>query len=149
LVTVMMWRPMASAWKMFSSSRGLPQISSMFGVARINSSAAVMIGTGSRAVSAIRPANTRCIDAPHASPARSRTDRASRRRRIDLDAAPREPANQVVLGCRLVFVTGIFITFSPHDAITRLPLHLGEVVAGTSNEIGRSGIAASVRANAA
>ena len=31
LVTVMMWQPIASAWKMFSSSRGLAQISSAFG----------------------------------------------------------------------------------------------------------------------
>jgi hypothetical protein len=28
LVAVMMWQPIASAWKMFSSSRGLAQISS-------------------------------------------------------------------------------------------------------------------------
>ena len=32
LVAVMMWQPIASAWKMLSSSRGLAQISSMFGV---------------------------------------------------------------------------------------------------------------------
>ena len=32
-VTVMMWQPIASAWKMFSSSRGLAQISSACGAA--------------------------------------------------------------------------------------------------------------------
>ena len=35
LVTVMMWQPIASAWKMLSSSRGLAQMSSAFGRARM------------------------------------------------------------------------------------------------------------------
>ena len=55
----MMWQPMASAWKMFSSSRGLAQISSALGpVAQQLARAAAMSGTGSRPVSAMRPANT-------------------------------------------------------------------------------------------
>ena len=58
LVQVMMWQPIASAWTTLSSSRGLAQISSARGAARMISSASRMIGTGSRPVSAIRPAKT-------------------------------------------------------------------------------------------
>ena len=58
MVTVMMWQPIASAWKMLSSSRGLAQISSTFGYGRSSSTAAAMSGTGSRPVSAMRPAKT-------------------------------------------------------------------------------------------
>src|SRR5436305_599900 len=62
LVTVMMWQPMASAWMMFSSSRGLAQISSDRGAAFRISTHSDMIGTGSRPVSAIRPAKTETHD---------------------------------------------------------------------------------------
>ena len=53
-----MWQPIASAWTTLSSSRGLAQISSARGAARMISSDSRMIGTGSRPVSAIRPAKT-------------------------------------------------------------------------------------------
>ena len=49
---------MASAWKIFSSSRGLAQISSMRGILLTNSTDSAIIGIGSRPVSAILPANT-------------------------------------------------------------------------------------------
>src|SRR5208282_1986724 len=57
-VTVMMWQPISSAWKMFRSSRGLAQTSCELGSGAINSSADFIRGTGSRPVSATRPAKT-------------------------------------------------------------------------------------------
>ena len=54
----MMWQPTSSAWKMFSSSRGLAQSSSAFGFAAQICAASRMSGTGSTPVSAMRPAKT-------------------------------------------------------------------------------------------
>src|SRR5450755_12778 len=57
-VTVMMWTPRLSACRTLRISRGLAQSSSSSGYGAIVSSAAFIIGTGSRPVSATRPANT-------------------------------------------------------------------------------------------
>src|SRR3546814_3506163 len=57
----MMWQPIASAWTMFSSSRGLAHSSSAFGRDRRMSRHWVITGIGSRPVSAMRPANTDTI----------------------------------------------------------------------------------------
>ena len=54
----MMWQPIESACTRLSSSRGLAQISSARGAARMISSDSRMIGIGSMPASAIRPANT-------------------------------------------------------------------------------------------
>ena len=87
-----MWQPIASAWTTLSSSRGLAQISSARGAARMISSASRMIGIGSRPVSAIRPAKTEMqLGAPSATAAvivahlRGREQRGD----VDLDAVAR------------------------------------------------------------
>src|SRR3546814_12172352 len=57
----MMWQPIASAWTMFSSSRGLAHSSSAFGRDRRMSRHWVITGIGSRPVSEMRPAHTDTI----------------------------------------------------------------------------------------
>ena len=92
-----------------------------------------MIGTGSRPVSAIRPANT---DTRLAVCGREAFDDCSTwssvrmRRHIHLDPGRRETAMSGPANSPRVFVTGILTkTFGPHEAIAiRLQLHLPEVV---------------------
>ena len=95
LVTVMMWQPISWAWKMLRSSRGLAP--DQLGVRRgvRSSSAAFMSGTGSRPVSAMRPANTEMIAG--VAPARASVDRLDLleghdRGHVELDAGVRKPA---------------------------------------------------------
>jgi hypothetical protein len=153
-VAVMMWQPIASAWKMFRSSRGLAQMSSAFGRARMTFTDSAMIGTGSRPVSAIRPANTEMI-----------AESPGRRHSVTCFTCSRE-SNAVTFSftpaldkrsmsgpenSRFVFVTGIFtFTFFPHEAISSAwPSMVPKSSAKTSNDTGRSGIALSTsRANA-
>ena len=54
----MMWQPISSPWKMLSTSRGLAHSNSAFGRGLRIFSASAISGTGSRPVSAMRPANT-------------------------------------------------------------------------------------------
>src|SRR5262249_21418366 len=67
-VTVITWQPISSACTTLSISRGLAQISSRLGCGAIISSARHISGTGSRPVSARRPAKTEMnLDEPAAS----------------------------------------------------------------------------------
>ena len=107
----MMWQPIESAWTMFSTSRGLAQISSTCGRRARSSSADAIIGTGSRPVSAMRPAKTETYPpGPPASQSRRVRDlvEGHQRRDVQLDAvsarARRTDAAAVVPS---VFVTGI------------------------------------------
>ena len=62
-VMVMMWQPTESAWRRLSTSRGLAHSSSLRGIVGEDLAAAAISGTGSRPVSAIRPANTETMAA--------------------------------------------------------------------------------------
>ena len=142
-VAVMMWQPTASAWKTFSSSRGLAQISSAWGRACNSSTARFISGTGSRPVSAIRPAKTE-TNAPTSS-ARLSTTRAtcsSVRIAVTFSFTPAAESRRTreSLGSPRVFVTGTFTkTFSPHEAISIACRSISSKSSEkTSNEMGRS-----------
>ena len=103
-VTVMTWQPIASAWTTFRTSRGLAQISSRCGCGARRSSASVMIGIGSRPVSAMRPANTETKPAgPSASQlaASSTWSSGHQRGHVHLDPVSGEPPHDVAPSARL------------------------------------------------
>ncbi len=144
----MMWQPTASAWNTLSSSRGLAQISSAFGFAFMICTDFCMIGIGSTPVSAMRPANTEMIAGVFASSrAVMRSTWSSVMTAVTLRATPAFDKRSITApaNSRFVLVTGILtLTFLPQEAISRACTSISpKSSAKTSNETGRSGIAAS------
>ena len=132
MVTVITWQPIASAWKTFSSSRGLAQISS--GI-RIRAENAHRLGCAARD-------RGRCRRCGLRTPRRSRRARRRggadaldlldrhERRHVDSHAGGRQPAQQVFGRLAAALVTGIFTkTLSaPGRDLQRLLFHLVQVV---------------------
>src|SRR6185436_463385 len=103
---------------MFSSSRGLAQITSILELADRMPTAVDINGAGSRPVSAIRPANIEMkADAPpDKAPANSRTC-SKVNTAVTLTFTPEfeRTLTNSIDDCRFVFVTGIFTyTLSAH-----------------------------------
>ena len=107
-----MSQPIASAWTTFRISRGLAQISSTCGYGASSSSAAAMIGIGSRPESAMRPAKTETKRAwPSGEPARGVSTCASVISAVTFTLTPsaEQPLRRPAPSCsRRVVVIGTF-----------------------------------------
>ena len=107
-----------------------------------------MCGTGSRPVSAMRPANTEMHErAPPRTASTTSWTCRSDMTAVTLSLTPScdSRRTRLALDSPRVFVTGILTkTFSPHAAIARACRSISSNSSeNTSNEIGRSGMAAS------
>lgn len=118
-VTVMMSQPIASAWHTFNTSRGLAHSNSTSGLVLVSSNASDISGTGSRPVSAIRPAKTDTTAPGVVSSARTTVlTCGSDRMAVTFNRRPSAESSRTRASelSALVFVTGILTyTFEPQD----------------------------------